>query len=57
MFPTHGRFPRQMAIIGRLLIDYGEKDVEQVHLGWLNKKFLGSLHEQIRTCDPASRTQ
>ena len=28
MFPIHGRFPTQMAIIGRLLVDYGELELD-----------------------------
>jgi hypothetical protein len=28
MFPIHGRFPTQMAIIGRLLVDYAELELD-----------------------------
>jgi hypothetical protein len=28
MFPIHNTFPRQMAIIGRLLVDYGELELD-----------------------------
>jgi hypothetical protein len=28
MFPNHARFPKEMAVIGRLLVDYGELEVD-----------------------------
>ena len=28
MFPIHNRFPREMAVIGRLLVDYGELELD-----------------------------
>src|ERR1700743_691858 len=28
MFPIHSRFPKEMAVIGRLLVDYGELELD-----------------------------
>jgi hypothetical protein len=28
MFPIHSRFPREMAVIGRLLVDYGDLELD-----------------------------
>jgi len=39
MFPIHGRFPKQMTIIGRLLIDYGELELDLMNCIQVARKF------------------
>ena len=28
MFPIHSKFPKEMAVIGRILVDYGELELD-----------------------------
>jgi hypothetical protein len=28
MFPVHSKFPKEMAVIGRILLDYGELELD-----------------------------
>jgi hypothetical protein len=39
MFPIHARFPKQMAIIGRLLIDYGELELDVMNCVQVARQF------------------
>ena len=39
MFPIHNRFPRQMAVIGRLLVDYGELELDLMNCVQVARSF------------------
>src|SRR5882724_559901 len=39
MFPIHNTFPREMAVIGRLLVDYGELEIDLMNCVQVARSF------------------
>jgi hypothetical protein len=39
MFPIHNTFPREMAVIGRLLVDYGELELDLMNCVQVARSF------------------
>lgn len=47
MFPIHSRFPKEMAVIGRLLVDYGDLELDLMNAVQVMRKY--DLNSTLKT--------
>ncbi len=59
MFPIHGKFPKEMAIIGRILLDYGELELDLMNCVQVarNRDMNSTLKAMFRSRGELSRIQ
>jgi hypothetical protein len=48
MFPIHNTFPKEMAVIGRILLDYGELELDLMNCIQVARKY--DLNSTLKLC-------
>src|ERR1700716_2111028 len=59
MFPVHSKFPKEMAVIGRILLDYGELELDLMNCIQVARKYdmNSTLKAMFRIRGEMSRIQ